>query len=127
MITPTLIAVIDPDPGLSKIVDRALTMDGFQTLLLQEMQGALDVILERKPAVVVMDTWLAAQEDGWTLYNALRAKPETAAVPVVICSSDPEQMLTRAEIFRADRRVSILQKPFDPEDLVARIRQMLVR
>lgn len=120
-----LIAVIDPDPTLLRLLNETLMMDGFRTLLLTAGDGSAGTIAEEKPDLVVMDTWIEDREAGWELYRALRQGNGTSKIPLVICSSDPDEMKARSEILRANGMVSILDKPFDPDILVERIRFML--
>ena len=122
-----LIAVIEPDPALMRLLEQALSMDGFRILQLTRGEASAAAIEENKANLIVMDTWLENQESGWQLYDELRKGDRTSHIPLVICSSDPDAMKARSEILKANGMVSILDKPFDPDVLVDRIRSMLDR
>src|SRR5574341_1193481 len=122
-----LIAVVEPDPALMRLLEQALSMDGFRILQLTRGEASAAAIEENKANLIVMDTWLENQESGWQLYDELRKGDATSKIPLVICSSDPDEMKARAEVFQGNGLVTVLNKPFDPDVLVDRIRSMLAR
>lgn len=82
---------------------------------------ALQIALEFRPDVVVMDLSLPSM-DGWTAIAALAATPETAGIPVIILS---------AHTFPADEQrareagaAAFLAKPCAPDELARQVRRV---
>jgi len=85
---------------------------------------ALDLARASVPDLVVLDLMLP-EVSGWDVCRALRADPRTASVPIIMLTA-------RDEV--ADRIVGLelgaddyVVKPFDPKELVARVRAVLRR
>jgi len=82
---------------------------------------AVDIALEFRPDVIVMDLSLPSM-DGWTAIATLSASPETARIPVVVLS---------AHTFPADEQrareagaAAFLAKPCPPDELARHVRRV---
>jgi DNA-binding response OmpR family regulator len=120
-----LIGIANHDPVFMRLLDQVLTEAGFQTLQLPGGSGAYDEIKKHRPDLILLDTWLDSREAGWILFQVLRLDRETRHIPVLICSSDLVEYEKRASALEEHSRVGVLNKPFDIDMLVARVRQML--
>lgn len=81
--------------------------------------GALRMMAEKRPDLVVCDL-VMPDCDGMQFLRLRAAKPELASVPVLILTSDSE-VERKVELF--ERGASdYVKKPFDPRELVARVR-----
>lgn len=107
---------IDDDVMLGNIVTTALTDEGYVVHQQNSLTGIKAVVSEFRPAIIVMDVEIGA-EDG------IDAMPELYAVspeiPIVIISSHTASN----EVVRAlqNGAVAYLKKPFEPEELIAYI------
>lgn len=107
---------IDDDVMLGNIVTTALTDEGYVVHQQNSLTGIKAVASEFRPAIIVMDVEIGA-EDG------IDAMPELYAVspeiPIVIISSHTASN----EVVRAlqNGAVAYLKKPFEPEELIAYI------
>lgn len=120
-----LIAVADHDPVLMRLLDQVLVEAGFKTVQLSAGTNACEELKKRRPDLIVLDTWLENREAGWVLIQALRLDKETREIPVLICSSDVDEYEKRAASLETHAHVGVLNKPFDIDVLVRRVRQML--
>lgn len=85
----------------------------------EEGLSALRVMAEKKPDLVVCDLVMPGC-DGLQFLRLKAAKPELATVPVLILTADAE-LEKKVELF--ERGASdYVRKPFDPRELVARVR-----
>jgi len=87
---PTVL-VIDDNEGLVKLVRRYLTDRDCRVIAATNGQEGLRLAQELLPDAIVLDVMMP-EMDGWELLQRLRNRPQTAAIPVIICSviSDPE-------------------------------------
>ena len=107
-----VIAVLDGDWGCRALLDDVLTSLGYQTVLWQPEMDPFALIERCQPSLLILDTWLEVRHDGWALLQQLWRRPATAAIPVLVCTSDPRW---QPEQFpgQGQARYMVLEKPFD--------------
>src|SRR5437667_3503025 len=116
------ILVIDDDPRLRELLVRYLTEQGFQVQALADARD-LDKKLQRDPPhLLVLDLMLPG-EDGLAVCRRLRASGETVPVIMLTARSEDVDRIVGLELGADD----YLPKPFNPRELVARIRAILRR
>ena len=120
-----LIAIANHDPVLVRLLSVVLTTAGFEWMALPADSLAFDEIKKRRPGLIILDTWLETRDAGWTLFQQLRLDQMTREIPVLICSSDLEEYEKRAASLEKHGNVGVLNKPFDIDVLVKRVRQMV--
>ena len=116
--------VVDDEPRLLWAVAVTLTKEGFDVTTARSGAEALVRINESIPDLVVSDVRMPGL-DGQQLALSLRSHPRTELVPIVFLTAKDD---------RKDRLAGLrlgvdayLTKPFDPEELVAVIRNILGR
>jgi DNA-binding response OmpR family regulator len=120
-----LIGIADHDPALMRVLAKVLDDAGFESVHLSAGTGAFEEIKQMRPELIILDTWLESREAGWTLFQVLRLDPETREIPILICSSDLDEYEKRAAALLEHNHVGVLNKPFDVDLLIARVREML--
>ena len=118
---PLQILVVDDDPALRELLQRYLTEQGFGVTTVADGSQMRDFLEGNTPDLVVMDLMLPG-EDGLALTRGLRANSN---LPVLILSARGDEIdrIVGLEIGADD----YLAKPFNPRELVARIRAILRR
>jgi DNA-binding response OmpR family regulator len=123
-VTRARILVADDDPVAARFVASLLTDHGFDVLVAQDGQHALDLALEHRLDLIVSDL-VMPYRDGFELLRMVRSEPGLASLPVVIVSmKDREEDIVRGLELGADDYVV---KPFNARELVARVRKILGR
>ncbi len=119
-----LILVADDDPDIARFVEVNLKMEGFDVVVASNGAEALEVALERRPSLALLDVMMPKM-DGVEVCRRLRADGRTAHVNVI--------MLT-AKSLGADKVAGLtagaddyIIKPFDPLELVTRVKSTLRR
>ena len=122
--TPARILVADDDPVAARFVASLLQDQGYEVLVAQDGQHALDLMLRHRFDLIVSDL-VMPYRDGYELLRMVRAEPDLADVPVVILSmKDREEDIVRGLEMGADDYVV---KPFNARELCARVRKVLGR
>ena len=119
------ILMVEDEEDVAFIVRFLLERHGFQLEHVADGRAALARIQAGPvPDLVLMDLMLPFH-DGMELVERLRALPAWSAVPVLMLTAKAREAdIVRALEMGADDYVT---KPFQPEELLARIRRMLRR
>lgn len=115
----TRVLVVDDDPDLRTITALQLRAEGFEVLEAPDGKGCLELALEQRPDVILLDVLMPAM-DGRMVLDALRAEPETRSIPVIFLSAlgsvdDRIEGLDRGA-------VDYIVKPPEERELLARVR-----
>ncbi len=79
---PTVLAV-DDDAEALDLLTRVLTGGGFRVVTASRGRDAVAKAKEVRPQVITLDV-IMPECDGWSVLSALKADPETAAIPVLM-------------------------------------------
>jgi two-component system response regulator QseB len=120
-VAPRLLLVED-DPQLGPMLESVLTEEGYRVRLARDGQSGLHLALTGEDDVMVVDRGLPAIE-GVDLVRRLRARG--AAVPVLLLTARGTAS-DRVEGLDAGAE-DYLVKPFDLDELLARLRALLRR
>lgn len=118
------IAIVNDDTAFLRMMSLLLTEEGYETLLVQGPDDAHQRLRDEQPDMVILDIRMGEPEAGWQLLELLRLDPETTRIPVLVCSAAVQELRAKADILR-DLRCDILPKPFDLDQLLAKVRNML--
>jgi DNA-binding response OmpR family regulator len=80
--------LVDADPRSLRLLEVSLRKAGFSIATCGGVEGALDLVELVEPDMIISDTRLPGK-DGFALARALRARPNTAGIPLMFLSSDP--------------------------------------
>jgi len=118
------ILVVDDDPDILQFVEMNLDMEGFDTQTAESGRIALEVARERPPDLILLDVMMP-ELDGLTVLRRLRSSPATASIPVVLLTAKAlAEDRVRGLDLGADDYIT---KPFDIEELLARVKAVLRR
>jgi two-component system, OmpR family, response regulator len=119
---PPFIAVVEDDPEIRSLVGGLLSREGFRVVLCDGSED-LDRVIERQRLdLVVLDLMLGG-EDGLSICRRLRGGPRSTPVLMVTAKGDDLDRIIGLEVGADD----YLPKPFNPRELLARIRAILRR
>ncbi|MGB3905181.1 MAG: response regulator transcription factor [Anaerolineae bacterium] len=115
------VLVVDDERNIIELARLYLEQEGFTVEEARDGAEALEKIRTLKPAVVVLDLMLP-EVDGWEVCRRTRAKSE---VPIIMLTarSDDVDKIVGLELGADD----YLTKPFNPRELVARVKAILRR
>ncbi|MGO4393911.1 response regulator [Variovorax sp. M-6] len=124
MSTPQLL-MIEDDTRLAQMVGEYLTQSGFGFSHAADGASGLEMLQQRSPDLVILDLMLP-DTDGLEVCRRIRALPGGQAkvsVLMLTAKGDPMDRIIGLEIGADD----YLPKPFEPRELLARIRAVLRR
>ena len=113
--------VVDDDREFLALMRALLSSEGgFEVITHPRVEDAQPLIASLRPDLVVLDLVTNRQERGWALIEELRADQATAGLPIVLCSAAVRSLDARAS-WLAERRIAVVAKPFELDDLMAAI------
>jgi DNA-binding response OmpR family regulator len=115
------ILIVDDEQHIIDLAKMYIEQEGYKTDYANDGKLALKKILDDTPALVVLDLMLPGL-DGWEVCRRVRAESD---VPIVMLTarSDDIDKIVGLELGADD----YLTKPFNPRELIARIKAILRR
>ena len=117
---PKTIVVVEDNEPIARLIQEVLNeVPGYGAVTLADGTLALEVVARVRADLVILDVDLPGLS-GLALYDRLRERPETAEIPVLFMSAaSHREELARRGIY------AYLDKPFDLDDLLARVDRLL--
>jgi len=119
------IMVIEDDPEIRTLIAYFLKKEKYEVEVCDNGIDALKLIRKFEPRLIVLDLMLP-HLDGISLTDMLRAMPEKYGKPYIImltAKTEVEDVLKGLNIGADD----YMKKPFDPRELILRIKKLLSR
>lgn len=115
------VMLVEDEERIREIIADYFMNEGFQILQAQDGKEAMEVFVENKVDLIILDIMLP-HLDGWSVCKRIRS---TSQVPIIILTAreEEEDKLLGFEL-GADEYVT---KPFSPKVLVARAKTLLKR
>jgi len=112
------VLVIDDDPNVHDLLQRALSKQGFRVESALGGAAGLERARELSPDAILLDVLMPGM-DGWSVLTALKADEELAPIPVVMVTMVDEQSLGFS-LGASD----YLTKPVEPARLAYLLRRL---
>lgn len=117
-----LILLVDDEPSIVQLARMYLEREQFRVEAVADGVAALEAIGRLRPALVVLDVMLPSL-DGFEICRRLRAEKNPVAILMVTARDEDIDKILGLELGADD----YLTKPFNPRELVARIKAILRR
>jgi two-component system, OmpR family, alkaline phosphatase synthesis response regulator PhoP len=115
-----LVLIADDDRDIVRFVALNLRLEGFEVVVADNGQDALDKALDVRPSLILLDTMMPCM-DGYEVCSRLRdERPDTPVIMLTAKSLDADRAM--AFTAGADDWVT---KPFDPAVLVSKVKDHL--
>src|SRR5215208_4350547 len=115
------VLVVDDEPRVLRFVRAELESDGYRVLIASNGRQAIELHESERPALVILDL-IMPDLDGFEVLRRIRVNARTPVIVLTARASDVDKI--RGLDLGAD---DYLTKPFNPEELAARMRAVLRR
>jgi len=117
-----LILLVDDEPNIIELAQLYLEREGYRVLSVGDGRAALKAVEKHRPSLVVLDLMLP-EIDGWDVCRKLRSKKDPIAILMLTARDEDIDKIVGLELGADD----YLTKPFNPRELVARVKAVLRR
>jgi len=117
-----LILLVDDEPSILQLARMYLERDGFRIESVKDGEAALDAVARQQPALVVLDVMLP-KLDGFEVCRRLRHSRSDVPILMLTARDEDIDKILGLELGADD----YLTKPFNPRELVARVKAILRR
>lgn len=116
-----LILVVDDEPNIIELARLYLERDGFRVVGVGDGSAALELVEGLRPALMVLDIMLP-KLDGLEICKKLRGQDNSIPILMLTARDDDIDKILGLELGADD----YLTKPFNPRELVARVKAVLL-
>jgi len=119
---PKTILIVDDDADQAEVLSTRLLSQGYETLIAETAEQALELTRAELPHLVLLDLMLP-DGSGFDVCRTLADDQMTTSIPVIIVSAEE-----RSDILRAARAAGsqyYVRKPYDPNALLVLIESAL--
>ena len=121
MTAPT-VYFIDDSATMREVIKIAFRRENIDVVACHDGDTALAQMTQQPPDVVITDVIMPGK-DGYEVCQSIKANPTTSTTPVVLMSGVVnKQVAEKAFSVKADE---LIRKPFQPGDLIGRVKQLL--
>jgi len=119
--TPT-VYFIDDSATMREVIKIAFRRENINVITCADAASALAQFEQNRPDVVITDV-IMPDQDGYSVCSQIKQNPEFSQIPVVLMSGVVNKSVAdKAVSVKADE---LIRKPFQPQDLIARVKSLL--
>jgi len=118
------VLVIDDEHDLARAVELRLKATGYETEVAHDGVAGVDKAKKTKPNMILLDL-VMPKMDGFEVCKSLKSDPETKDIPILIFTAFGQKKLE--EKCKAAGAVATILKPFETNDLLNMINQILTK
>ena len=116
-----MVLIVDDDARIREFVRVNLEMDGFQVREAGNAEEGLAVLEDEPPDLILLDVMMPGV-DGWEMLRRVQERHGTGSIPVIMFSGQADNSQDDAVARGAQGFVG---KPFNPQELIARTKELL--
>ena len=127
------VLVVDDELDMRTYISTLLETSGYRPLTAADGKEGLEMARRHRPALIILDVMMP-RESGITMYRDLKSDPETKDVPVIMLSAlsrktffHSQRVLDEYKGERIPEPAAYIEKPPEPEELLAEIQRCLDR
>lgn len=119
---PKKILVIDDEEDMLKLLKMRFEQEDFKVIVAGDGDVGIAMAEQEVPDVIILDIMMPKM-DGYTCLKQIRGFPKLNNVPVLLLSGKEEEKVR--DLFAFQKISGYVEKPFELDDLVAKVREIL--
>src|SRR3954470_22501571 len=122
--TAPVVYFIDDSATMREVIKIAFRRENIEVVACHDGDSAIAQMLQQKPDVVITDV-IMPRKDWYEVCQSIKHNPAMAGTPVVLMSGVVNrQVAEKAFAVKADE---LIRKPFQPGDLIGRVKSLLTK
>jgi len=120
--TRPTVAFIDDSATMREVIKIAFRRENIDVITYPDAISALEQLEQNAPDVVITDV-IMPDKDGYEVCQHIKKHPKLGKIPVILMSGVVNRAVAdKAFSVKADE---LIRKPFQPQDLITRVRHLL--
>lgn len=119
------ILIVDDEYAIRDMIANALDLAGFESREAENTQQAYEIIVDERPALILLDWMLPGGSSGIDLCRRLKSDDLLAEIPIILLTAKGEED-HKIQGFDAGAD-DYMTKPFSTRELISRIKAVLRR
>lgn len=120
----THIVVVNDTQEILELFREILEEEGYRVSLYSFAFNDIDEIVKLSPDLVILDLMIGGESVGWQLLQKMKMDRRTARIPVVVCTA-ALRLVQELEGHLRAKNVGVILKPFDIDELVRQVQDLL--
>lgn len=125
------ILVVDDDPDIRDVLEALMEGEGFETVLANDGEQALEAIKKENPDLMILDLLMPVM-DGFAVCKQLQDPrwSKWKDMPILILTSVREEVSQRRYELETGLSLDVddyVEKPIDPDVVIDRVKKLLAR
>jgi len=119
---PKEILIVDDEPSIVVPIQFLMEQQGYNVLVAENGEDALDVIYKYKPDLILLDIMLP-RIDGYEVCEIVRLNPEYRGIKIIFLTAKGREVeIAKGLSLGADAYIT---KPFSNTELIAKVKELL--
>jgi DNA-binding response OmpR family regulator len=115
---------IDDSPTVQRLTEMILASDGYEVILASDGEEGIAKARSERPAVILVD-FIMPKMNGFQVCKILKEDPDLKDIPIILVTSKGDRVGSK---FVDTLGISdFFSKPFQPDDLLAKIREVITK
>ena len=119
------LAYIEDEIEMIDLVRMILGRQGYTVLGANGGREGIELVRKELPDLVLLDLMMPDM-DGWDVYHQIKSEERTRDIPVIVITAKAQD-IDKILGLRIAKVEDYISKPFNPQDLVERVDQVLAR
>ncbi len=116
------ILIVDDEEDIQKLLKIRLEQEGFTVLIASDGEKGIKVAELEMPDLIILDIMMP-KIDGYSCLKEIRRIQKTKDVPILMMSGKEEEKVR--DLFAFQKISGYLEKPFELDNLVAKVKEIL--
>ncbi len=116
--------VINDTQEILELFRDLLTEEGYEVSLYSYGVHDMAEVTRVAPDLIIIDYLIGDEQTGWQMLQKLKMTRATAGIPIIVCTAALNQV-KEIEGWLTQKRITVVLKPFDVDDLLAAVRRAL--
>ena len=119
---PKEILIVDDEPSIVVPIQFLMTQQGYNVMVAENGESALDIIYKYKPDLILLDIMLP-RIDGYEVCEIVRLDPRYRDIKIIFLTAKGREVeIAKGLALGADAYIT---KPFSNTELVAKVKELL--